>query len=294
MNTLMNFIYEQCTFLFDPLHYHWEREQMHRKISILLVLLFLGNLLVIELKRQGLLPAVVSGSIPNNHFYAIHTAFTVVLILEVVSLIFTLPCSFSRSVGKQFEILSLILMRNAFKELSYLPEPITFTGNEQAIYRILSDGFGALLLFALLGVYYRIQTMHHEETNKPEDLFSFVAAKKGIALILLGIFVYMGIKTILQTVAGVPHADFFHGFYTLLIITDILLVLIAQSFQPSFFAVFRNSGYALSTLIIRLALAAPAYFNVLLGVAAAVFGIAMTLITNKLFTKQVQKRSDKC
>jgi hypothetical protein len=43
-----------------------------------------------------------------------------------------------------------------------------------------------------------------------------------------------------------------------------------------------------------LALAAPAYFNVLLGVAAAVFGIAMTLITNKLFTKQVQKRSDKC
>jgi hypothetical protein len=232
--------------------------------------------------------------IPNNHFFAIQTAFTVVLILEVVSLIFTLPCSFSRSVGKQFEILSLILMRNAFKELSYLPEPITFTGNEEAIYRILSDGFGALLLFALLGVYYRIQTLHHEETNKPEDLFSFVAAKKGIALILLGIFVYMGVKTILQAVAGVPHPDFFHGFYTLLIITDILLVLIAQSFQPSFFAVFRNSGYALSTLIIRLALAAPAYFNILLGVAAAVFGIAMTLITNKLFTKQVQKRTDKC
>lgn len=293
MNAFLNFIYEQCTFLFDPLHYYWEHEQMHKKISVLLVLLFLGSLLIIELKRQGLLPESMAGSIPRNHFFAIQTAFTVVLILEVVSLIFTLPCSFSRSVGKQFEILSLILMRNAFKELSYLPEPITFTGNEQAIYRILSDGFGALLLFALLGVYYRIQT-HHDETSKPGDLFSFVAAKKGIALILLGIFVYMGVKTILQTVAGVHHPDFFHGFYTLLIITDILLVLIAQSFQPSFFAVFRNSGYALSTLIIRLALAAPAYFNVLLGVAAAVFAIAMTLITSKLFTRQVQKRTDRC
>lgn len=293
MNAFLNFIYEQCTFLFDPLHYHWEHEQMHKKISVLLVLLFLGSLLIIELKRQGLLPMSMAGSIPGNHFYAIQTAFTVVLILEVVSLIFTLPCSFSRSVGKQFEILSLILMRNAFKELSYLPEPITFSGNEQAIYRILSDGFGALLLFALLGIYYRIQT-HHDETSKPGDLFSFVAAKKGIALILLGIFLYMGVKTILQAVAGVPHPDFFHGFYTLLIITDILLVLIAQSFQPSFFAVFRNSGYALSTLIIRLALAAPAYFNVLLGVAAAIFAIAMTLITSKLFTRQVQKRTDRC
>ncbi|HBI14214.1 MAG TPA: hypothetical protein DDY20_01630 [Desulfobulbaceae bacterium] len=294
MNAFLNFISEQCNYLFDPLHYYWEHEQIHRKISILLVLLFLGSLLVIELKRQGLLPAVLAGPIPNNHFYAIQTAFTVVLILEVVSLIFTLPCSFSRSVGKQFEILSLILMRNAFKELSYLPEPITFTGNEQAISRILSDGFGALILFALLGVYYRVQIQTHDETSKPGDLFSFVAAKKGIALILLGFFVFMGGKTILQAVAGVAHPDFFHEFYTLLIITDILLVLIAQSFQPSFFSVFRNSGYALSTLIIRLALAAPAYYNVLLGVAAAVFGIAMTLITTQLFTKQVQKSSGKC
>lgn len=294
MNAFPNFIFEQSNFLFDPLHYYWEHEQMHRKISVLLVLLFLGSLLVIELKRQGLLPEAIAASIPRNHFFAIQTAFTVVLILEVVSLIFTLPCSFSRSVGKQFEILSLILMRNSFKELSYLPEPITFTGNEQAIYRILSDGFGALLLFALLGVYYRIQTLHHDETSRPEDLFSFVAAKKGIALILLGIFIYMGVKTILQTVAGVEHPDFFHGFYTLLIITDILLVLIAQSFQPSFLAVFRNSGYALSTLIIRLALAAPAYFNVLLGMAAAVFAIAMTLITTMLFTKQVHKHSGRC
>jgi hypothetical protein len=294
MNAFLNFISEQSNYLFDPLHHYWEHEQMHRKISLLLVILFLGSLLVIELKRQGLLPAAIAASIPRNHFFAIQTAFTVVLILEVVSLIFTLPCSFSRSVGKQFEILSLILMRNSFKELSYLPEPITFTGNEQAIYRILSDGFGALLLFALLGVYYRIQTLHHDETSKPEDLFSFVAAKKGIALILLGIFMYMGVKTILQAVAGVEHPDFFHGFYTLLIITDILLVLIAQSFQPSFLAVFRNSGYALSTLIIRLALAAPAYFNVLLGAAAAVFAIAMTLITTMLFAKHVQKRPESC
>jgi hypothetical protein len=293
---MMNFIYERCTFIFDPLHYYWEHERIHRKISVMLVLLFIGSLLVIELKRQNLLPESMAGSIPANHFFAIQAAFTVVLILEVISLIFTIPCSFSKSVGKQFEILSLILLRNAFKELSYLPEPITFTGHEEAILRIVTDGFGALLIFALLGFYYRIQEQlqHQDLKGKPGDLFSFIAAKKGIALIILGIFLYMGGNTIYNWLEGVPQSDFFHDFYTLLIITDILLVLIAQCFQPSFFAVFRNSGYALSTLIIRLALSAPAYFNVLLGVAAALFAIAMTIVTTRLFTSRQQKQFKNC
>lgn len=290
----MNFIYERCTWIFDPLHYYWEHERMHRKISVMLVLLFLGSLLAIELKRQGLLPAAVSGSIPNNHFFAIQAAFTVVLILEIISLIFTIPCSFSKSVGKQFEILSLILLRSAFKELSYLPEPITFLGNEDAIYRIISDGFGALLVFALLGYYYKIQDKYQSMKGKPGDLFSFVAAKKGIALIILGIFLYMGGITVYNKLMAIPQSDFFHDFYTLLIITDILLVLIAQCFQPSFYSVFRNSGYALSTLIIRLALAAPAYFNVLLGTTASIFAIAMTLISIKLFSPHEEKLFKHC
>ena len=260
----MNFIYERCTYIFDPLHHFWEHERMHRKVSVLLVLLFLGCLLGIELKRHGFLPASIVGSIPDNHFSAIQAAFTVVLILEIISLIFTIPCSFSQSVGKQFEILSLILLRNAFKELSYLPEPITFLGNEDAVLRIVSDGFGALLIFALLGYYYRILDNQLDVKEKSLELFSFVSAKKGIALIILGIFIYMGIKSIYNSINDIPQSDFFHDFYTLLIITDILLVLISQCFHPSFFAVFRNSGYALSTLIIRLALAAPAYFNGLL------------------------------
>jgi hypothetical protein len=290
----MNFVYEKCTYLFDPLYYYWEHEKIHRKISILLVLFFLASLLVIELKRQGILPAGLATLVPRNHFFAIHAAFTVVLILEVIILIFTLPCSFSRSVGKQFEILSLILIRNAFKELAYLPEPITFSGNNEAILRIVTDGFGSLLIFALLGFYYIIQAKGPDDGSQTGDLFSFVAAKKGIALILLGIFLYMGTKNLYFALGGIASSDFFHDFYTLLIITDILLVLVAQCYQPSYYAVFRNSGFALSTLLIRLALAAPAYFNVLLGMAAAVFAISMTLISNLLITPKVKQRIDSC
>jgi len=282
----MTYIYDKITYVFDPLHHLWEHEKMLRKISFGLVLFFVFGIIAIELNRQNLLPNSLALVVPKNHFFAVQAAFTVVLILEVISLVFTIPCSFSRSVGKQFEILALILMRNAFKELSYFPEPITFIGNEHAIMYILSDGFGALLIFALLGYYYIVQARTTDEKMQPTDLYSFVAAKKGIALILLSIFIFMGINSGIATIRGIPHTDFLHGFYTLLILTDILVVLISQCYQPSFHAVFRNSGFALSTLIIRIALAAPPFYNVLLGLAAALFAILLTLVSRFLFLKK--------
>lgn len=283
---MMSFFYDKITYIFDPLHHLWEHEKMHRKISYGLVFFFLCSIISIELNRRNLLPGSLAAAVPKNHFFAVQAAFTVVLILEVISLVFTIPCSFSRSVGKQFEILALILMRNAFKELSYFPEPITFLGNEQAVLHILSDGFGALLIFALLGYYYTVQPRTTDDKMQPADLYSFVAAKKGIALILLSIFIYMGVDSALATLAGTAHTDYLHGFYTLLILTDILVVLISQCYQPSFYAVFRNSGFALSTLIIRIALAAPPFYNVLLGLAAALFAILLTLVSRSLFLKR--------
>jgi hypothetical protein len=286
----MNYIAERITYIFDPLHHLWEHERIHKKISVGLVIFFLAVVVLIELKRLGLLPEGITGFIPNNHFYAVSYAFTVVLILEVISLVFTLPCSFSRSVGKQFEILSLILMRNAFKELAQIPEPVTFEGSRWAVLYIISDGFGALLIFGLLGYYYYSQSRVADDSMRPTDLFSFVAAKKGIALILLFLFIFMGINSAVLTLNGTEHTDFLHDFYTLLILTDILVVLISQCFNPSFFTVFRNSGYALSTLLIRLALAAPPFYNVLLGVAAAVFAILLTKISGRpFFVKKMKK-----
>jgi hypothetical protein len=287
----MNRLHEWITWIFDPLNQFYEHEKVHRKISILLVLFFITSLLVIELNRQHLLPTALSNMVPGNHFYAIGGAFTVILILEVISLIFVLPCSFSRSVGKQFEILSLILMRNAFKELSHFEEPVTFLGNEESILYILSDGFGAVLIFALLGVYYLIQAKTADERDALDNLYSFVAAKKGIALVLLASFIVMGLHALYGTLTGNPQGDFFHDFYTLLIITDILVVLVAQCFHPSFYSIFRNSGFALSTMIIRLALVAPVYYNVLLGVAAIILAILLTVISDRLFSTTAQAHS---
>jgi hypothetical protein len=280
----MDFLFERFTYIFDPLHHFWEHERMHRRFALGLIVVFLGALLGIELNRQEMLPALLAAHVPTNHFHAVNLAFTLVLILEVISLIFTLPCSFSKSVGKQFEILSLILLRDAFKELSYFSEPITVGSNLTPVYHILGYGFGALAIFALLGVYYRIQPVKKQDMGLPHDLFRFVAAKKGIALVILFTFAIMGLGNLYNKISGLPHMDFFPVFYTLLIFTDILVVLISQCFRPSFHAVFRNSGYALSTLFIRLALAAPPMYDVALGIMAALYSIALTLAWTRVFT----------
>lgn len=281
----MNTLFARITYIFDPLQTIYEHERVHRKISVVLVLLFLCSLVAIELRRRGLLPQELAALVAGNHFFAVHAAFTVILVLEVISLIFVLPCSFSRSLGKQFEILSLILIRNAFKELSYFGEPLGYEGNVDKILHILASGFGALLIFALLGVYYKIQR-RSEEDSRHMDLYSFVASKKAISLMLLVSFISMGGYSMYQSLSGIEHPDFIHNFYTQLILTDILIVLVSQCFHPSAKMMFRNSGYALSTLMIRLALVAPVYYNVLLGAAAMIFAILLTLVSQHLFQER--------
>ena len=43
-----------------------------------------------------------------------------------------------------------------------------------------------------------------------------------------------------------------------------------------------SSGFAPSTMIIRIALAALPFYNVQLGIAAAVFAILLTIVSSKL------------
>jgi hypothetical protein len=291
----MDKLYERITWVFDAFHKFYESEKVHSRISGLLVIFFVLSLFVIELNRWGLLPEPWGTVVPSNYFYAIIWAFTVILVLEIISLIFVIPCSFSRSVGKQFLILALILMRNAFKELSYFDEPVTFYGNEEAILRIVCDGFGAVIIFALLGVFYLVQNRYGDAGDrKVDNLYQFVAAKKGVALCLLFSFIVMGGLTGYKFATGYPYIYFFNDFYTLLIITDILLVLVAQRYNHSPYAMFRNSGFALCTMIIRLALVAPAYYNVLMGVSAVLLAIGLTLVSQILFPPGRASLRSKC
>lgn len=284
----MTKLYQWATYTFDPLHQFWEKDSTQRTVAGFLVMIFLGALVVIEIKRQGWITGGAAELIPTSHYMAINLAFTLVLVLEVISLIFTLPCSISKAVGKQFEILALILLRSAFKALADFPEPITITGHEQELWIILSDGGGAVVIFALLGVYTLLRRNLDETLTGGPILFKFVAAKKLVALVILVIFLGMGVKNGLLLFSGQHPFHFFQSFYTVLIFSDIMLVLIAQRFLPEFRAVFRNSGFALATLLIRLALTAPPYYNVLIGTGSAMFACLLTLVYNTFYSSKAK------
>lgn len=173
--------------IFDRLESTWEGEKMRRNVAFLLVAAFLIALLVIELQREGLLHRAFQNSIPRNHFYAVSLAFTLLLIIEVISLVFSLVRSVADSVGKQLEILSLILLRASFKEFVYFDEPIRWVDITEPVLHILSDATGALLIFVALGFYYRIQK-HRPITKTEEQQHRFVFAKKILALLFLVVF----------------------------------------------------------------------------------------------------------
>lgn len=264
---------------FDSIHHYWEKERTERAMATLLILVFLGSLVVIEANRWGLLPPLFAKVVPTNHFYAVNAAFTLLLLHEVMGLVLILPRSFSRSVGKQFEILSLILLRSCFKELVNIHEPLIFPQDVTPLLRILSDGVGALCVFILLAVFWRIGKVR-EKRRDGVRLYYFVVTKKLLASVLLMLFVGMGGYNLWLGASGQEMFDFFAVFYTVLIFSDILIVLVSQRYLPCFVAVFRNSGLALCTVFIRLALSSPPYYNAAIGVGAAMFAILLTVAYN--------------
>lgn len=270
---------EPASNLFDILHQFWENPKTERAVAQLLIVIFILGLLGIELNRQGWLPDSIAAITPLNHFYAVNLAFTMLLVLEVLSLIFVLSTSVSKSLGKQIEILTLILLRNSFKELSHMHEPISVVLDFQPLLQVAASGVAALVIFVILGVYYRVQRFQGY-LNDPAERMRYVLTKKIIALVLFFAFLIIGAYDAVDFLVYGNRHDFFTTFYTVLIFADILLVLVTQRFMPSYHAVFRNSGYVIATVFMRIALSAPAYYAAGIGVAAALFALSVAYATS--------------
>jgi hypothetical protein len=225
----------------------------------------------------------LAARLPSKHFYAVQVAFGALLVYEVIGLVFSLPRSVANALGQQLEIFSLILLRGSFEELVHFEEPVgwdQFRGGIEGnpVLHLLADAVGALAVFVLLGIYYRAQR-HQPISEDASDRSAFIAAKKAVALGLVASYGFIGSAGLLRVLSGGAFL-FFEEFYTLLIFSDVLIVLISIRYTSTYRVVFRNSAFAVATVLIRLALAAPPYLNALMGVAAAAFAVALTLAYN--------------
>lgn len=276
---------------YDSLANGWEKKSTERFIGLLLLWVYLLALASVELNRWGLYPAWLPPP-PPSHYYSVQLAFTLILGLELIELIFAIPASLARSMGKQMEILTLILLRNAFKELSILPEPVNVTlSNIDPVINIAVSATGALFVFACRGYYRTLQNslapLAHMAMN---DQFVFI--KKILSFFLMLIFIGIGCYDLWLHFQGVS-SEFFETIYTTLIFADIAMVLMAQRFMPSYYAVFRNSGFVMGTLLMRLSLSAPPLLSAAIAVFSGIYIIFLAWITN-YFSQESQAREKRC
>lgn len=264
--------------LFEKLKLIWESKQSLYTTSIVLVISFVTSSILSFLVINDYVNLGSFNKHFQNPFFSIEIVFTLLLITELFSLIFILPKSVAKSVGKQFELLSLIFLREGFKEFSHitnfnwehLKEPFIF---------MMIYGFGAISIFVILGFTYNLQK-HIRLTNTEDDQEQFIRLKKLLALLLLIAFAIVGFHDVKTLVSTGVYKHSFTTFYTVLIFSDIVIVLIALRYTLNYYKIFRYSAFVLATILIRVALSTKPFYDVIIGVTASLFILVLTIAYN--------------
>lgn len=265
---------------YHPLQEFWESRRTNYFLSGVLVSVFVLCMGVALVNYLGWLPA--GGLLSRVHFLqAVEISFTLLLFFEMISLVFVIPQSIANSIGKQIEILSLVLLRSSFKEFSHYQFQLPLQSQLESVYKMVSDGVGALLVFLLLSTYYGVQ--RHRAITEESDRQQFVVLKQFVALLVLAtLLVLIGHDLLLMLRSGVwVHSV--DRFYLTLIFADLLLMLVAVRYTLHYPDIFRYSAFVLVTVFIRFSLLAPAYYNALLSLFSVLFAIAVVYFHN-LFT----------
>jgi hypothetical protein len=278
---LSKFILPIACQVFGFLEKIWNQHRTHVMISRLLVYAFIIGLIIAELAGRGLLPFKHN---IHNHFFAVELAFTLLLLTELLALVFVMPKSVGVSVGKQLEILSLILIRSAFKEFSHFEEPVIWNNLDGPVLKMIADAFGSLAIFVIIGIYYKAQK-RRRLTDNEEEHEQFIDFKKLVAIMLLLVFITIGFFDVFSFFVKGNYLSSFNTFYTVLIFSDILIVLIAMRYTLEYASIFRYSAFVLTTVLIRISLTAPPYINAALGIVASLFLLAMTFAFNYFLKK---------
>ena len=262
---------------------------------------FFVHLIVIWLVDFGFITIQGAPLLFSNTISAIYTPFSFILVYEVYLLIYYLPKSITTYISKQYEIISLIIIRRLFKDLSEL----TFSNNWFNIKYDLQftyDLIASVLLFILIYQFYVQNKKRYRTENisasKAESISTFIKIKKVIATLLVPALFIAAIYSFFHWIMSVLSPSevgsitlkninniFFEQFFSMLIIADVILLLFSFFHTDEFHKVIRNSGFIISTILIRLSFAATGLLNTALIISAVVFGLVILIIHNQFEKK---------
>ena len=211
----------------------------------------------------------------DSYLDALYTPFSIILAYEVYELIRAIPESFSVSIGKQFEVMSLLVVRDIFKNLADV-ETTQGTAVDSDVALIGLEAIAFLVLFTT-ALYFRSMTLNPKQLNDGnEGVARFVAQKKALACALSVAYVLLALYSFtswsLNTIDGegdLSRTVFFLDFFTFLILSDIVILLVSYKHITDFPPLARNTGFVLSTVTIRVGIGTPGYTGAALFILSA-------------------------
>lgn len=293
------------TTVFNALLSESTREKSERVIVYIAIVSFLIHLVFIALTELHLIHPSENLKLFKNPIAAIYTPFSFILLYEVYLLIYYIPKSFTVYIGKQYEIITLIVIRRLFKDLSNLELTKNWFETQDDL-QFTYDLIATLILFVLIFIFYklneqRVQKNEHSGELK-KDIKKFILRKKMLSLLLVPILLVLALSNfsfwlfeffvpITDQVSSFKDINeiFFDEFFTVLILTDVLLLLFSFFHTNEFYRVMRNSGFIISTILIRISFGTTGLLNTALIITAVVFGVCILAIHNLYQKVQVPK-----
>ena len=251
---------------------------------------FIIHLLIIFLKNYGFIDlSHIDSKLLTNPISALYTPFSFILIYEAYLLIFYIPRSFTTAIGKQFEIISLIVIRKIFGDIPLVNLQSNWFDNQYNL-QLIYDLVGIIVIFFLIYLFRRAKD---NLPKKPvsEKLDRFIASKKLLSITLLPILVticvlsfYNWISTSLITNTFDQDLNylFFNEFFTLLIVVDVFILLISFQYTERYSQLIRNTGFIISTILLRLSFSAFGLSSILLIISGILFGLLILVIYNEM------------
>jgi len=245
----------------------------------------------------------------NNPISAIYTPFSFILVYEVYLLLYYLPQSTSFYIGKQYEIITLIVIRRIFKDIGNLEFVSNWFSNTNDL-QFTIDTITSLLLFLLIYWYYYSIFKHEKSKISKRDFDSdsaqrYLFLKRGLALVLVPILLIMAVFSLFNWISDFPASGavglktlakvnnvFFDEFFTVLIVVDVFLLITSFYYSDKFHTIIRNSGFVISTVLLKLSFSTTGIINNVLIVGSVLFGI-LILQVHDLFERLNNKENKK-
>ncbi len=276
--------------IFSRLFSEGNLKKFEKFILISATLGFIIHLLLILLNNNGYVDlSFFQDKLFVNPISAIYTPFSFILIYEAFLLIYYLPRSFTTSIAKQFEIMSLILIRKIFKDIPNVNLDDNWIQNESNL-QLIYDLVGVLIVFFLI---YLFKKLKEDLPKLPvhQNLDRFISYKKLISLFLVPTLSILCVFSFLDwynyvfldigTSSNIDYL-FFESFFTILILVDVFILLVSFQYTERYSQLVRNTGFIISTILLRLSFSAVGLTSLLLLVSGIVFGLIILLIYNNM------------